>query len=127
MGWGGSFCIEMIIWADLFRVVDFAKLHSSVKLWGVCAGEGVLGIVACQGSLVEDGGVATNETPLVVFNDLANVVLNWAADMENLAIVVDISVESIVESLACEARVQRGFEIGFDIGGELIGIASDLW
>ena len=64
--------------------VDLAKLHSAVKLWGFGAGKGVHGMVAGQGGLVKDGGVAADETPLVVFNNFAGIILNWLTNVEDL-------------------------------------------
>ena len=41
-------------------------------------------VIACQGGLVEDGGVAADEAPLVVLNHVAGVILDRTANMKHL-------------------------------------------
>jgi len=70
----------------LFRVVDFSKFDGAIKLFGFRAWEGILSMVTCQGRLVKDGGIATNETPLVVFDNFAGVIFHWLTHMEDLLV-----------------------------------------
>ena len=60
------------------------ELHGPVQAGAVLAGEGVLGVVAGEGGLVEHGALAAHEAVLVHPVQLAVVVVHGVADVEHL-------------------------------------------
>lgn len=62
-------------------------------------------MVTGKSLLVEDGLVSADERELGGLDDLAEVVLDWEADVENLAEVGDVSVVSVLSAFAVEASL----------------------
>ena len=60
------------------------ELHGPVQAGAVLAGEGVLGVVAGEGGLVEHRALAAHEAVLVHPVQLAVVVVHGVADVEHL-------------------------------------------
>ena len=60
-------------------------------------------VVASQGLLVKDGGIAADERPVGCFDDGAEVVFDREADVENLAVVGNVGVIAVFTALAGEA------------------------
>ena len=73
-------------------LLNLSELDSAVERCSLLAGEGVGRVVAGEGLLVKDGAVAADEGPLGGLDDGAEVVLNRQADVEDLAVVVNIGV-----------------------------------
>jgi len=78
-------------------------------------------MVAGEGGLVKDGLVAADEAPVSSLNNGSSIVLNGQADVEDLAVVVNISVVTISLSFTAEARLQRGLEKGLSSIWEGVG------
>ncbi len=91
----------------LLPLRDPSVLDSVVERLGLVAGDGVLFVVASQGLLVEDGGVAADEGPVGSFDDGAEVVLDGKADVEHLAVVGNVSVVAVLAAFAGEAFGER--------------------
>jgi len=68
----------------LLLVVDLAELDGAVIAGSLLAGQSVGGVVAGQGGLVEDGGVAADEGPVGGVDASAEVVQDGQADVEHL-------------------------------------------
>ena len=85
------------------RRLDLAELHGAIQGRRLGAGKGVVLVVAGEGLLVKDGPVAADKAPLGVLDDLALVVLDGQADVEDLAVVVHVAVVAVALALAAEA------------------------
>ena len=100
-------------------LVHLSELDGAVQRLGVGAGDGVGLVVAGEGLLVEDGGVAAGERPLRVVHDRAHVVLDRKADVEDLAVVGDVRVVAVVAALAAE-------RLGNWLGQSVVGAIGEL-
>jgi hypothetical protein len=112
-----------------FLGLNFAKLNSTIERGSIRTREGIGLMVAGESGLIKDGLVAADETPVSSLNDSASIVLNGQADVEDLAVVVDISVIAVSLSSTAEARLQLGLEKGLSISWEGVrqGIGRGLW
>ena len=104
--------------------IDLSELDGAVEGGGVLAREGIGLVVAGEGGLVEDGSVAADEAPVGGLDHLTGVVLDGQADVEDLAVVLDIGVVAVGLALALEARLKGGLEEGLSVGGEAVGQGS---
>lgn len=104
--------IPLAVW-DTFAIL-------SPQARGVSAGEGSIGEVADIESLVKDGAVAADERPLVG-PDQADLILGEAgqADVEHLAVVVDVSVVAVGAAFAAEGQVKRAEEEEVSVHGKV--------
>ena len=109
-----------------FLLLDLAKFDGAVEGGGFRAGEGVRGVVAGQGLLVKDGAVAAHKGPLSVLDDLAKLVLDGQADVEDLAVVVNVGIVAIGLVLTGEGLNDAVGEDGVRVGGELVPLALVL-
>ena len=78
-------------------------------------------MIAGEGGLVKDGLVATDEAPVSGLNDSTSIILNGQTDVEDLAVVVNISVVAIGLSITSEARLQLRLEESLSISREGVG------
>ena len=78
-------------------------------------------MVAGEGGLVEDGLVAADEAPVSGLNDGTSIILDGQADVEDLAVVVNIGVVAIGLSITREARLQLRLEESLSISREGVG------
>ena len=101
--------------------VNLSKFNSSIESWCIRAREGISFMVASEGGLVKDGLVAADEAPMSSLNDCTGIILNGQADVEDLAVVVHISIVAISFTLTTEAGLQGGLEKGFSISWEGVG------
>lgn len=91
-------------WYHLEFFVDAAeKVVSAVEGFGLVAREGEFRMVASEGLLVEDGLISADEGELGGLDDLAKIVFNGKAHVEDLAEIGYVSIISILPSVAGEA------------------------
>lgn len=74
-------------------------------------------MVAGQSGLVEDGAVAADEAPVGRLDNLSSVILQWKADVEDLAGVVDIGVVT-VGLVGTDNRRLAAARIGLAVQGD---------
>merc|ERR1711963_896567 len=98
----------------VFSVVlgNFSEFHSSVQAGGLLAWKSVLREVAGQSLLVELGSLATDKAVLVHSLNVSVVVINWVANMEDLAGIVYISIVAVSSILLVTVKtiVVRGIK-----------------
>jgi len=72
---------------------------------GLVTGVSLLGVGTGQGVLGEDGLVTAEEGELLSFHEVSIIVGYWHADVEYLAVTVDVSVVAVGSVLTVEAGV----------------------
>ena len=60
-------------------------------------------MVASQSSLIKDSLVSTDETPVSSLKNGTSIIFNWQADVEDLAVVVNIGIVAIGLSFTAKA------------------------
>ena len=81
-------------------------------------------MVAGQSGLIKDGLVSADETPVSSLNDGTSIIFNWQANVEDLAVVVNISIVTISLGLTLEAGLEWGLEKSFRISCKGLGQGS---
>ena len=100
--------------------VDLSELDGAIEGRGVLAGESIGLVVAGQGGLIEDGSIAADEAPVSGFDNLTGVVLNRQADVEDLAVVLNVSVVAVSLTVALKGGLEGGLQEGLGISGKAV-------
>ena len=113
----------------MFEVVfgDLSELSVDdiVVSFGLVAGEGVLGVGAGEGVLAEDGLVAAEEGVLGGFDDLSGVVFDGQADVEDPAVVGDVSVVPVGTAFASEGLGGLPDDVEVPVGERVGALGCD--
>ena len=87
-------------------------------------------MVAGQSGLIEDGSVTADEAPVGSLDDTSGIIFNGQADVEDLAVVVHVSVVAVGLALALEAglewRLEQGLSICWESERQGVGWAGGL-
>jgi len=83
-------CVKSVILG-----INLAKLNSTVKGGCFLTRESISLVIAGEGGLIKDGSVAADEAPVSSLHYLSSIILQWQADVEDLAGIVDISIVTI--------------------------------
>lgn len=123
---GGILCHNQSITSFLIILVvrDNSKVGvcDVVEVFCLRARESVGFVVAGQSGLVKDGLVSAHEREVSHFDELSKIILNGKADVEDFAIVVDVSIVTVAATIAVEVLRERSLtEDKLCSGGELVG------
>jgi len=75
--------------------INFAKFNSTIKSGCFITGESISLMITGEGGLVKDSSVAADKAPVSSLNYLSSIILQWQADVEHLAGILDISIVTV--------------------------------
>ena len=86
----------------IFGNLSEFSINDIIITLGLVTGVSVLWVCARQRVLAEDGLVSAEERVLIRLGDFSGVILNWQADVEDLAVVGYVGVVTVGTALTCE-------------------------